>query len=256
MTKAAKITKSKLHATLSSDGSDIPVRSIYAYHERDAAHAEKRRLHARASAGKDWDGTSANDNIAWPLATALIKEGNTELLKYAMMYRKVHDTAKSEAKLGGSSVSLGDGMALDRNVHIKDNGSIAYKHVRQSVAADKDMPARRKTQTDAEAQHTSEKAESGYTNVPKQWKGDEPVNNMIDAQRRLGSLRQALGHLCEPFELACIDGRTLQEVGNAVGTANRAGAMGAGRAIVHMALITLRDSMGEIHRSDLTTHKV
>lgn len=232
---------------LAGDGENLASRIAYTDVERGGVHKQKQRLAKRGKIGGDWDGSAANDNVAWPLATALIKEGNTEFLKYAMYYRKVHDTAKSDARLGGSSVSIENGVALDRHTQIRANGSLAHKHVRQSDAADVDIPAKRRTATCSEV---PEKAEVGYTNVPKAWKGDEPVNNMIDAQSTLAKLRLALGHLCEPFEVACIDGGTLEAVGNAAGIANRAGAMGAGRALVHMALITLRDAAGEIKRSD------
>ena len=242
-------TKAKLHAVLSSDGSDLPVRSIYADHEKEAAHVEKFRLHLRAQKGKDWDGTAANDNIAWPLATALIREGNTELLKAAMYYRKVHDTAKSEAMLGGSSVQLGDSMALDRHSVLKADGKIAYRRVRQSTSADADIPARRRF--DASTAEDGDEPQKNWSSIPKPWKGDEPVNNMLDAQRRLGQLRFCLGPLVERFEMSVIDGATYREVGNAAGIANKAGSEGAGRALVHTALIALRDSIGKVSRSDL-----
>ncbi|WP_206640797.1 hypothetical protein [Rhizobium leguminosarum] len=234
---------------LAGDGADLPARTAYAEHERDGVHVQKARLYKRQSIGKDWDGVAANDNIAWPLATALIKEGNTELLKYAMMYRKVHDTAKSNAMLGGSSVRLGEGVALDRHSVIRDNGSIAYRRVRQSTAANVDIPARRRF--DASTADDSDNNEKNWSNIPKPWNGDRPVNDKLDAQRRLARLQSALGHLCEPFELACIDGATLEAVGNAAGIANRAGAMGAGRALVHTALATLRDVIGNVSREDL-----
>ncbi|MDH0369019.1 hypothetical protein [Brucella anthropi] len=211
----------------------------------------RRRIERRQSIGNDWDGRAANDNIAWPLATALIREGNTDLLKYAMMYRRIHTAAKSNALLGGSSVSLGEGMALDRHIHVRPNGSIAYKHVRQSTAASVDIPAKRATVTDSETQLSSEKSETGYTNIPKQWKGDFPVNEMIDAQRKISRLQSALGYLCEPFELACIDGRTYAEVGAAINGGSVAIATGAGRALVHAALVTLRDLTGRLERKDL-----
>ena len=211
----------------------------------------RRRIERRQSIGNDWDGRAANDNIAWPLAVALVKEGNTELLKYAMMYRRIHTAAKSNALLGGSAVSLGDGMALDRHIHVKSNGSIAYKHVRQSTAASVDIPAQRKSITDAETQLSSDKSESGYTGIPKPWRGDVSVNEMIDAKQKLPRLQSALGYLCEPFELACIDGKTLAEVGATVGVSNRSGAQGAGRALVHTALITLRDILGDLRRKDI-----
>ncbi len=210
----------------------------------------RRRIERRQSIGNDWDGRAANDNIAWPLATALIREGNTELLKYAMMYRRIHAAAKSNALLGGTSIALGEGMALDRHIHVRPNGSIAYKHIRQSTAASVDIPARRATVTDSETQLSSEKSESGYTNVPKPWRGDVPVNEMIDAQRKISRLQSALGYLCEPFEMACIDGKTYAEVGTILDIGHKATATGAGRALVHTALITLRDMLGKLERED------
>jgi len=210
----------------------------------------RRRIERRQSIGNDWDGRAANENIAWPLATALIREGNTDLLKYAMMYRRIHTAAKSNALLGGSSVSLGEGMALDRHIHVRPNGSIAYKHVRQSTAASVDIPAKRATVTDSEAQLSSEKSETGYTNVPKPWRGDVPVNEMIDAQHKISRLQSALGYLCEPFEMACIDGKTYAEVGAILDISHKATATGAGRALVHTAIITLRDVIGKLERGD------
>ncbi|MDH2091110.1 hypothetical protein N5K21_20465 [Rhizobium pusense] len=238
---------------ISSYGENLPARTVYAEHEKAGVHAQKRRLAIRAKIGSDWDGRAANDNIAWPLATALIKEGNTELLKYAMLYRKIHDTAKSGSLLGGSSPQLGNGVSLDQRQWIKPNGEIAYKGVRKVAKVVDECQGRRKTQTDAEGQITSGKQDSGYTSVPKAWNGDRPVNDMIDAQKRLAGMQWRLGHLCEPFELACIDGKTLAEVGATIGISNRSGAQGAGRALVHTALITIRDMMGEVRRNDLTS---
>lgn len=241
--------KARLHTVLSGEGENLSSRIGYTTSERDGVHAQKSRLAIRATVGKDWDGAAANDNIAWPLATALVREGNTELLKYAMKYRRIYDTAKSEAMLGGATVNFGEGMAIDQRQWIKPNGQIAYKGARTVSTQEPETQPKRKTVADSEEQMSSEKVDSGWTNVPKQWKGDEPVNNMIDAQRELAILQARLGHLCEPFELACIDGATLEAVGNSEGIANRAGAMGAGRALMHKALVTLRDFMDKPTRS-------
>ncbi len=251
MSKPAKTANTKPTSNsrrtiaLSGDGSNLSSRISYTAHEREGVHTQKVRLAKMAKRGADWDGTAANDNIAWPLATALIKEGNADLLKYAMVYRKIYDAAKSEAMLGGTTVALGEGVSLDQRQWIKPSGEIAYKGVRVVSKETKETPAKRKTSTD------SEKPDSGYSNVPKIWNGDRPVNDMIDAQQKLHNLQRRLGHLCEPFELACIDGKTLAEVGNAFGVANRSGAQGAGRALVHTALVTLRDCIGEVRRQDI-----
>lgn len=234
---------------LAGEGENLPARMIYGDHEKDAVRVQKSRLAARARYGFEWDGKAANDNIAWPLATSLIREGNTELLKAAMYYRKVHDTAKSEAKLGGSGVQLNDGMALDRHSVIKADGRIAYRRVRQSTAADADIPARRRF--DASTAEDGDEPQKNWSSIPKPWKGDEPVNNMIDAQKRLGQLRVCLGPLVESFEMAVIDGATYQAVGNASGIADRSGAIAAGRAIIHVGLVALRDSVGKVSRADL-----
>ena len=242
------MSKARLHATLSGEGDNIPARMSYGDHERDAIHAEKRRLAARASYGKDWDGKADNDNVAWPLATSLIREGNLELLKAAMAYRRAYDSAKSEATLGGKGVALKDGFALDRHIHIRASGSIAYKHVRQSEAASVDIPAVAKV---APYANEEDGVERNTVRIPKPWDGDRQVNDMIDAQGKLARLRSSLGALAEPLEMAVIDGATYQAVGNACGVADRSGSIAAGRAIVHIALVAVRDAVGNVRREDL-----
>ncbi|QWY83286.1 hypothetical protein [Rhizobium phage RHph_X2_25] len=252
MAKAAD--NSRRTRALLGEGADLPARMTYTEAERDGVHAHKARLAKRAKNGADWDGVAANDNIAWPLATALIREGNTELLKAAMAYRKIHDEAHSGALLGGRTASIGDGMALDRYSYVKPNGSVVYKHPRQKKSADVDIPAKRYTAPPSydNLVPTSEEVKvSNWSNIPKPYKGDEPVNRKIDAQSKLIELRGRLGVLCEPFELSVIDGATYREVGNAAGIANKAGAEGAGRALVHSALIAVRNMFGPIDRGDL-----
>lgn len=233
---------------LNGDGSDFRSGIAYAESEKAGVHIQKARLAERAKIGKDWDGVAANDNIAWPLATALIREGNTELLKAAMYYRKIHDMAKSEAKLGGSSVRLDEGMSLDRHTTIRPNGTIAYKHVRQRTAAEVDIPAKQYVPPYDDEQTDTQR---NSVKVPKPWTGDEPVNNMIDAQRRLVELRSRLGILVEPFEMAVVDGSTYEAIGNALGHAHKVPATAAGRTAVHMGLITVRDAAGDVKRSQL-----
>lgn len=232
---------------LAGDGAGLPSRQ--AYLNPEAVRAQKVRLALRAEHGRDWDGTADNDNIAWPLAKALLAEGNEELLKYAMKYRRIYDQAKSDAQLGGSGVSLKDGFSLDQRTVIKANGNIAYKGVRVVSSGDpKDTAPMMKVMPFAVDESGIER---NAIKVPRVWNGDRPVNDMIDAKTLLHQLQMALGPVCEPFEMACIDAATLAEVGAASGASSRDGKPAAGRAICHLALITIRDMLGAIGRSDI-----
>jgi len=199
--------------------------SEIALDEKKAMHKQKKRLAKRAKIGADWDGrSSANDNQSWPLAKALLAEGNTDLLKYALAYRRIYDTAKSEVVLG-MTAQLGSMATLKDEVLDLTN---------------------QPTMKNAQRSEEEDSSDRASTKVPKPWTGDRPINDMIDARTSLAHLQYKLGHLCEPFEMACIDGATLQAVGNAAGIANRAGSMGAGRALVHTALITVRDALSHL----------
>lgn len=229
----------------------LPQEAILAKQAEDKAKERKQRvrLGKRAAKGKDWDGTADNDNINWPLATSLVREGNTELLKTAMAYRRLHGQAYSGAVLGGSGVVMREGFALDRHSKIREDGTIAYKHVRQRSSAGVDIPARQYVppfeDEDTQAQHNSIK-------VPRPWNGDKPVNDMFDAQGKLADIRHRLGYLAEPLEMAVVDGKTYEKIGNEIcRQAHKVPATAAGRAIVHLALITARDAFGHIKREDL-----
>lgn len=227
---------SRLSRIVASDGSDIRPRNNYG-DLVERVHALKSRLALRGAIGKDWDGKADNDNaVNWPLARALVREGNTELLKVAMSYRRIYDQAKSDAQLGGSGVAVGDGISLDQYVKTHETGEVDYKGARKSKAAPVDIPATRKIPAGG-------MSSTNVSSVPKPWNGDAPVNDMIDAKSKLARLHAKLGHLCEPLELAVIDGRTLEEVGNSMRVSNRNNAIGAGRAVVHMGLLTVRDAL-------------
>lgn len=216
--------------------------------EAKAVLKQKRRIAARQAIGDGWDGKADNDNINWPLAKALLAEGNGDLLKYAMAYRRIHEQAHSGAVLGGSSVRIGDGVALDRHIHIRADGSISYKHVRQRTAAEVDIPAK---QYVPPYNDNEDETQRNSIKVPKPWAGDAPVNDKLDAQVKLVELRRRLGAIIEPFEMAVIDGKTLKEVGAASGVTSRDGQPAAGRAICHLGLFTVRDALGTVGRQDL-----
>lgn len=242
------MTSAKTLRIVSGDGSSLPARITYTPGEKEAVHAQKVRLHARSSIGKDWNGKADNDNINWPLATSLIREGNTELLKAAMAYRKIHTEAYSGAVLGGVGVVMREGFSLDRHTKIRADGTIAYKHVRQREAAEVDIPAKQYVPPfeDEEAQ-----TNHNCIKVPKPWNGDAPVNNKLDSQKRLVALRQHLGVLVEPLEMSVVDGATYEAVGRSMGEAHKVPATAVGRSAVHMALISVRDALGNITRKSL-----
>lgn len=233
----------KLARLVAGDGSELPARMNYG-DSRDAVHAEKRRLAMRASYGNDWDGRADNDNINWPLAKALLAEGNTELLKYAMMYRKTYEMAKGEVLIGIKGQPCTDMQIVRRSHTDESTGRITYGGEIVRKGASSDIPPTRSTPTNPDSKKNA-------APVPRSWTGDRPINDAIDARSKLAWMQSLLGAIVEPFELACVDGATLQEVGNAAGVSSRGGAMAAGRALVHLGLIAIRDGTGSVSRSDL-----
>jgi len=212
-----------------------------------AMHKERARLAVRMKIGKDWDGKADNDNIAWPLATSLVREGNTELLKTAMAYRRIYDSANSDAVLGGSTYTPKEGKVIDYVSELDEStGRISYGKARKSNSADAiaSTPARRKN-------ITNDATLAASSPVPKPWNGDRAVNDMIDNRGKLADIRSRLGVLVEPLELAVVEGKTYQSVGNSIGVADRSGSIAAGRSVVHLALIAARDAIGEIRREDI-----
>jgi len=213
-----------------------------------AMHKERARLARRMKhVDKDWDGKADNDNINWPLATSLVREGNTELLKTAMAYRRIYDSANSGAQLGGTTYTPKEGKVIDYVSKLDEStGHIAYGKARKSHSVDAvaSTPARRKN-------ITNETTIAASSPIPRPWNGDRPVNDMMDNQGKLAGIRRALGYLAEPLEMAVVDGATYQKVGNSIGVADRSGSIAAGRAVVHLALITARDAIGQIKREDI-----
>lgn len=237
-------TNTKRMRVIMGEGEDLPARMAYGKHERDAVHAEKRRLAVRASYGKEWDGKADNNNIAWPLAKALLAEGNHDLLKYAMAYRKIYDQAKAEIALGFKGTPPTEMTIVRRNYVDESTGKITYGGEIVSKAASVDKPAMR-------AMPTNPDSKKRAAPVPRPWTGDVELISAMDAREKLSWLQGMLGPLVEPFEMACIDGATLAEVGGASGASSRDGKPAAGRAVCHLALITIRDAIGGVARRDL-----
>lgn len=206
--------------------------------------AYRSRIAARQSIGEGWDG-AANDNNGWPLAKALLADDKGQLLRYAMAYRRIEASAHSQAQLGGSALGV-EPVQVDQRTWVRPDGEIVYTGVRKLTAAGyaEDQPATQKSRTD----ETTMKAAAP---VPKKWNGDDRVNAMLDNQRTLQRIRARLGPLVEPFERLAIDGATLEEVGRELGSGNRAGAMGAAKAMAVMALYVVADALGTIRREDI-----
>lgn len=225
-------TKNNL-AVIVGDGSELSSRIVYAEHEKQGIAIQKSRLSRRAKIGRDWDGHAANDNIAWPLAKALLAEKNTELLKIAMRYRQIEASANSGAELRGASALKGE-LEIDQRTVVRHDGSVAYKGARLSKSAKSvgSTPSRQYVAT-------NDNSSTNSRPIGKPWTGDAAVNDMIDAKPLMARLHSALGPLLEPFEALVIDGKTYEEVGRMLGSGNKVQAMGAARAMVHLGLATI-----------------
>lgn len=211
------------------------------------AVARERKKHVKRQAiGNEWDGKAANDNVAWPLAKALLAERNNDLLRYALAYRKIEAQANSGFELLGRSQSPEDLMQLDQSTWIKPNGEIAYKGARTLTAAQftGEAPAMQAVKADSTTRMKMQP-------VPKRWKGDMPLIEMLDAQSLLVRLRERLGPIVEPFEAAVCEGKTMEQVGREIGVGSAKQASGAAKALVILGLIAIRDALGEIRREDL-----
>jgi len=213
--------------------------------EKKAMRIQKIRIGKRASIGKDWDGGADNDNnINWPIGKALLAEGNHDLLKYAMRYRKIYDQAKSEVALGFKGTPPAEMTIARRSTLDESTGRISYGAEVLRVSAGIDIPSVQKTPTNSDSKKNA-------APVPKPWTGDMELINALDARGLLAMLQSRIGSTLEPFEMAVVESATLEQVGNAAGIASRGGAMAAGRAIVHMGLIAVRDAIGAVSYKDL-----
>lgn len=209
-----------------------------------------RRIAKRQAIGNDWDG-AANDNYEWPMAKALLAEKNHDLLRYALAYRKIEGNANSESQLGGTDPEP-ELMQLDQRTWVDPRtGETKYKGVRKLTSMEytgKEVPGRSKV----DPLQVKKPAKP----IPKPWAGDAKVIDMIDDRKKYAKLQVALGPLVGPFESACLYGATLETVGRELGVGNKSQAMGAARALIHMALICVRDTLGELRREDFVKEHV
>ncbi|CAH1657063.1 conserved hypothetical protein [Hyphomicrobiales bacterium] len=199
-----------------------------------AAEKLKRSIRARQAIGDGWDGRPDNDNIAWPLAKALLAEKNGDLLKYAIRYRQIEASATSGAQLGGTSQGM-EFMPLDQRTWLNAKGEVVNKGARRLTAVEV----------------TGDIGTHNGAKVAKKWNGDAKVHAMIDDKALLAQLRNRLGIILEPFEELVLHGKTYEHVGRMMGIGNHAGAKGAASALVHMGLIAIRDALGDVTRQQL-----
>lgn len=196
---------------------------------------EMARLHAPKRDWKsDWDGRTPVDeseNIVWPLAKWLRQAGRLDDLKMAGNYRRTYTAANSNAQLGGAGV-VREEVSIDHRSVLTSDG-IAYKEMRQSRAAGVAIPPKRSIPA-AE----NDNFQIGKSTAPKPWAGDSAVNDMIDAKTRLAKFQSKLGPLVAPFELAVIENKKIEEVGELVGQHGRQ-AMSGGAALLNLAFASL-----------------
>jgi len=203
--------------------------------ESDAAvAAQKARIAARQAVGAEWDGKADNDNIAWPLAKALLAEGRHDLLKYAMRYRQIEASATGEAGLRGEALQR-EAVGPDRDARVMDNGDIVYRGAKKLTAQ----------------RFAAQPPTHNHDKVGAPWNGDDTAIAAIDAKKMLPRLRARLGAIVEPFEELVLHGATLAKAGRAMGVGNDLQAGGAARAIAHVGLFAVADELGAIDREDL-----
>lgn len=214
--------------------------------ESKAVTKAARKIKKRQSIGDDWDGKSSANNINWPLATALIREGNQELLKAAMFYRKVEAQAHSNPLIGGGGVDIKE-VQLDGRSYVRKNGDVAYSGTRKSQS-EYGIPdcGTRKSKADDKTNPDDIKAP-----IKAIWNGDRAVNDAMDAQAIYPRLERLLGPILEPFEEMVCDGLTYEQAGRRMGVGNEAGARGAAQAVAHLGLVRVRDFAGDVSRDDL-----
>ncbi|RLP22178.1 hypothetical protein [Mesorhizobium sp. YM1C-6-2] len=178
-----------------------------------------------------FSGQAANDNLDWPLAKLLRAEGADYHLSLAERYRDLWNAANMPHDLVGRD--LADNVYLMVEIEEDEStGARRNKGVKKVVGkkARLDVAATRAVAADPDKTKRRSKP------IPKKWTGDWPLLHAIDCGRELASAQTALGWLREAFEAAVVFGATLESVGRGHGVGNKAGAKGAGRALVMLGL--------------------
>lgn len=214
--------------------------------ESKAVTKAARKIKKRQSIGDDWDSKRSANNINWPLATALIREGNQELLKAAMFYRKVEAQAHSNPLIGGTAPNYGD-MQVDRRMFVRGNGQISYAEEKKCD----ELSVRPSSGTRAKKADDRISPDKIKAPIRGPWKGDHSLLAKMDAERAYEKLSSLIGAYLEPFEDLVCDNLTYEQVGNKMRVgSNAAGARAAAQAVAHLGLIAIRDAR-KIEKKDL-----
>ncbi|MBY5563594.1 hypothetical protein [Rhizobium leguminosarum] len=179
--------------------------------------------------GKAWYSSNfcrdqhANDRRDWPLEKLLNTEQNDHCLRLARRYRHLHDVATLPTELIGTDAA--------------DNVYIVHKEDAEGKPKEIKVVTGKRANVDTAptraAAMTSETKRRAAL-VPKKWQGDMPLLAKIDAGRELAYLRARLAvtdNIISAFEMAVLDGDTLEAIGRALGAGSK-GAKGAARAWV------------------------
>lgn len=190
-----------------------------------------------------YSGQAANDNLDWPLQKLLRAEGNDYALRLTDRYRDLFHAATEPTELRGKD--LAENIYIMHRADIDESTGRLVDKGEKKVIGKKvrlDMPEKRAVVADPDK--TKKRAKP----VPKKWVGDWPLLHAIDSRRELAEVQTALGFLREAFEAAVVFGATLEAVGRDHGVGNKAGAKGAGRALVMLGLQAVDEFWRKPHR--------
>lgn len=170
------------------------------------------RLDAQAArvASNSNSGQTSTYTEDWPLQKLLRTESNNHCLALAERYRGIHDLAAMPVELVGA-----DPVDLYVVQNQADDGkNKGAKRLTGRMATVETFPRR------------------GSAPIPRRWNGDWRILSSIDAKQELAILRGKLAYvskILEAFEMAVVDGMTLEAIGKQLGGGSK-GAKGEARA--------------------------
>jgi hypothetical protein len=196
---------------------------------------------------------ATNNNVAWPLAAQLKRDGldagtalfmddpDRDLLSVAERYRQLFDLANQAEQFGASEAGLT--LALQQKLGDKTDPTPQYKGalvVRGApVVGDGTSKATTTSSDDGTAARRRSKP------VAKRWNGDHLINGRIDARKEIEHVHSAIGApLVGILDDACVYDLTLTEIGEEHGIGQAAS--GAGKALAYLALRAARDEFQAI----------